>query len=76
MGAAAPKPPLAIPPHSKLWGFLAFSHEIVQELELLDLTCGKQKPRIGLGYYPARFIRRMLSSYYYPQQDEYNLNGS
>jgi len=27
MGAAAPKPPLAIPPHSKLWGFLAFSHE-------------------------------------------------
>ena len=27
MGATAPKPPLAIPPHSKLWGFLAFSHE-------------------------------------------------
>jgi len=27
MGAAAPKPPLAIPPHSKLWGFLAFSRE-------------------------------------------------
>jgi len=27
MGAAAPKPTLAIPPHSKLWGFLAFSHE-------------------------------------------------
>jgi len=27
MGAVAPKPPLAIPPHSKLWGFLAFSHE-------------------------------------------------
>jgi len=27
MGAAAPKPPLAIPHHSKLWGFLAFSHE-------------------------------------------------
>jgi len=27
MGAAAPKPPLAIPPHSKLCGFLAFSHE-------------------------------------------------
>ena len=23
MGAAAPKPPLAIPPHSKLWGILA-----------------------------------------------------
>jgi len=29
MGAAAPKPPLAIPPHSKLWGFLAFSRECV-----------------------------------------------
>jgi len=28
MGAAAPKPPLAIPPHSKLRGFLAFSREI------------------------------------------------
>jgi len=27
MGAAAPKPPLAIPPYSKLWGFLAFSRE-------------------------------------------------
>jgi hypothetical protein len=27
MGAAAPKPPGAIPPHSKLRGFLAFSHE-------------------------------------------------
>jgi len=27
MGAAAPKPPLVIPPHSKLWGFLAFSRE-------------------------------------------------
>jgi len=27
MGAATPKPPLAIPPHSKLWGFLAFSRE-------------------------------------------------
>jgi len=27
MRAAAPKPPLAIPPHSKLWGFLAFSRE-------------------------------------------------
>jgi len=27
MGAAAPKPPLAIPPHSKLRGFLAFSRE-------------------------------------------------
>jgi len=27
MGAAAPKPPLAIPPNSKLWGFLAFSRE-------------------------------------------------
>jgi len=27
MGAAAPKPPLAIPPHSKLWEFLAFSRE-------------------------------------------------
>jgi len=26
-GCAAPKPPLAIPPHSKLRGFLAFSHE-------------------------------------------------
>jgi len=28
MGVAAPKPPLAIPPHSKLWGFLAFSREL------------------------------------------------
>jgi len=28
MGAAAPKPPLAIPPHSKLWGTLAFSREM------------------------------------------------
>jgi len=27
MGAATPEPPLAIPPHSKLWGFLAFSRE-------------------------------------------------
>ncbi len=27
MGAAAPKPPHAIPPHSKLRGFLAFSRE-------------------------------------------------
>jgi len=27
MAAAAPKPPLAIPPHSKLWGFPAFSRE-------------------------------------------------
>jgi len=27
MWAAAPKPPLAVPPHSKLWGFLAFSRE-------------------------------------------------
>jgi len=30
MRAAAPKPPLAIPPHSKLWGFLALSHEIIK----------------------------------------------
>jgi len=29
MGAAAPKPPLAIPPHSKLWGFLGFSRELL-----------------------------------------------
>ena len=28
MGAAAPKPPHAIHPHSKLWGILAFSHEL------------------------------------------------
>ena len=28
MGAAAPKPPLAIPPHNKLRGFLAFSREL------------------------------------------------
>jgi len=27
MGSAAPKPPHAIHPHSKLWGILAFSHE-------------------------------------------------
>jgi len=27
MGAAAPKPPLAIP-HNKLWGFPAFSRKI------------------------------------------------
>jgi len=27
MGAAATKPPLAIPPHSKLRGFLAFTRE-------------------------------------------------
>ena len=27
MGAAAPKPPHAIHPHSKLWDILAFSHE-------------------------------------------------
>jgi len=27
MGAAAPKLPHAIHPHSKLWGILAFSHE-------------------------------------------------
>ncbi len=27
MGAAAPKPPLAIHPHSKLQGILAFSHK-------------------------------------------------
>jgi len=27
MGAATPKLPLAIPPPSKLWGFLAFSRE-------------------------------------------------
>jgi hypothetical protein len=27
MGAAAPIPSLAIPPHSKLRGFLAFAHE-------------------------------------------------
>jgi len=27
MGAAAPKPLLAIPPHSKLWGFLGFPRE-------------------------------------------------
>jgi len=27
MGAAAPKPPHAIHPHSKLWGILAFSYE-------------------------------------------------
>jgi hypothetical protein len=27
MGVAVPKPPLAIHPHSKLWDFLAFSHE-------------------------------------------------
>jgi len=27
MGAAAPKPPHAIHPHSKLWCILAFSHE-------------------------------------------------
>jgi len=29
MGAAALKPPLAIPLHSKLWGFLAFSREFL-----------------------------------------------
>jgi len=29
MGAAAPKPLLAIPPHSKLWGFSAFSREVL-----------------------------------------------
>jgi hypothetical protein len=27
MGAAAPKPPLAIHPHSKLRGIVAFSHK-------------------------------------------------
>jgi len=26
-GGCRPQTPLAIPPHSKLWGFLAFSHE-------------------------------------------------
>jgi len=28
MGSAVPKPPLSIPPHSKLRGFLAFSREL------------------------------------------------
>jgi len=32
MEAAPPKPPLAIPPHSKLRGFLAFSREFHQQL--------------------------------------------
>jgi len=35
MGAAAPKPPHAIHPHSKLWGILAFSHEC-RYLRFLD----------------------------------------
>jgi len=37
MGAAAPKPPLAIPPHSKLWGFLAFSREL--EVSAVGMGC-------------------------------------
>jgi len=37
MGAAAPKPPLSIPPHSKLWGILAFSREKKQNRENVDL---------------------------------------
>jgi len=37
MGAAAPKPPLAVPPHSKLWGFLAFSHEYLILKKMLCL---------------------------------------
>jgi len=32
MGAAAPKPPHAIHPRSKLWGILAFSHETMVSL--------------------------------------------
>jgi len=31
IGAAAPEPPLAIPPHSLLWSFLAFSREFLRE---------------------------------------------
>jgi len=38
MGAAAPKPPLAIPPHSKLWGFLAFSREVVNIIGKVELA--------------------------------------
>jgi hypothetical protein len=38
MGATAPKPPLAIPPHSKLWGFLAFSHETIQRFIIHHAT--------------------------------------
>jgi len=32
MGAAVPKLPLAIPPHGKLWGLLAFSRELILNL--------------------------------------------
>jgi len=35
MGAVAPKPPLAIPPHSKLRGFLTFSREVVFLLRII-----------------------------------------
>jgi len=34
-GGCRPKPPLAIPPHSKLWDFLAFSREILSNRSLL-----------------------------------------
>jgi len=37
-GATAPKTPLAIPPHSKLLGFLAFSHE-----EIIHIIRNKKK---------------------------------
>jgi len=38
MGAAAPKPPHVIHPYSKLWGVLAFSHELVGEETYILIT--------------------------------------
>jgi hypothetical protein len=43
MGAAAPKPPFAIPPHSLLWSFLAFSHEASPVLVVKNALCASKQ---------------------------------
>jgi len=50
MGAAAPKPPLAIPPHSKLRGFLAFSRERLKPTP----RSHQQRSRCRLSVCPSR----------------------
>jgi len=44
MGAAAPKAPLAIPPHSLLWGGMAFSHEdrVGLNEDHAEMPCGSR----------------------------------
>jgi len=74
-GGCHPKPPLAIPPHRKLWGFLAFSREnarLKDELRTqLISELGKPMAPQYIYFIPdiskirnAKVMRRILRSAY------------